>query len=73
MSKDSSYLDDANMEEIQRIDEINESILFNGELQIKVFSPESVDSSSYLTPKFLNWSKRYAVIRSGEKIVHLFG
>ena len=72
MSKESSYLDDANMEEIQRIDEINESILFNGELQIKVFSPDSVDSSSYPTSKFLNWSKRYAVIRSGEKIVHLF-
>lgn len=72
MNKDCSYLDDANMEEIQRIDEINESILFNGELHIKVSSPDPVDSGSYPTSKFLNWSKRYAVIRSGKKIKHLF-
>lgn len=68
MSKENSYVDDHNMVEIQRIDEINESILFNGELHIKKLPSDPVDTSPKLMIRDSYWSKRYAVIRTGTKI-----
>ena len=65
MSKESSYMDDHNSEESQRVDDIKQSVLFSGELYMRNLFSDRMNKSMVLFQDSY-WSKKFAVIRSGE-------
>ena len=64
--KDSSYVDDSNLDEIKRIDDIKQSIIFSGELHMRNLFSDKMDTKTILMFQDSYWSKRYAVIKAGE-------
>ena len=66
MMKDSSYMDDQNPEESRRIDDIKQSIIFSGELYMRNLFSDRLDTKALLLFQDSYWSKRFAVIKSGE-------
>ena len=61
----SAYSDDrANIESL-RIEEINESILFSGDLFMRNLYSDDINVNSMMMFKDSYWSRRFAVIRTG--------
>lgn len=65
MSKESTYTDDRVNLETLRILEINQSILFSGDLHMRNLYSDDIDVNNMTIFKDSFWSRRFAVIRTG--------
>ena len=66
MNKESTYTDDRVNLETLRILEINQSILFSGDLQMRNLYSDDIDVDNMTIFKDSFWSRRFAVIRTGD-------
>ena len=65
MNKESTYIDDRVNLETLRILEINQSILFSGDLHMRNLYSDDIDVNNMTIFKDSFWSRRFAVIRTG--------
>jgi hypothetical protein len=66
MNKENTYTDDHANGESHRIEEINQSIFFSGDLYMRNLYSDDIDVNNMLVFKDSFWSRRYAVIRTGK-------
>lgn len=66
MNKESTYTDDRVNLETLRILEINQSILFSGDLHMRNLYSDDIDVNNMTIFKDSFWSRRFAVIRTGD-------
>ena len=71
MNKESTYTDDRVNLETLRIMEITQSILFSGDLHMRNLYSDDIDVNNMTIFKDSFWSKRFAVIRTGDLMFEL--